>query len=200
MDYFVELANTPDVHEAIVRDDENQRRKANEPRPASEGKEANGRNMASRLLLREFLREEHPAAWATEIIHAFYECPAFAARVWTQLRYCRASRLRLAEHQLREASGWSWNKTVPHLRIKPYVEMFGHDPDKAVHDCGLALDDPDAVDELLRRSGLYPEPPSFLRTLMQAEGLKEDQYDARTRELLEKPDNVRELARRLGLA
>jgi hypothetical protein len=79
MDYFVELA-VPDVHDAITRE------------------QNAGSEEANDLLLYDFLRGEHPTAWVAEVVHAFYANPPFAARVWKNLRYCTASRRKLAAY------------------------------------------------------------------------------------------------------
>lgn len=185
MDYFVELANTPDVLEAIRRE-----RDRNLPH----AKEADD------LLLSEFLCEEHPTAWTIEVVRAFYRKPEFAASVWVNLRYCERFRQRLSEHKLRSENRW-WSSTkdgVP--AIREAVKKFGTEPRKAVQECSAAIREDKVIHGLMKESGLLPDPPTFLRTLMEAVDTSPDDYDDVTQRLLANPELVRRLARKTGVA
>ena len=83
MDYIFELAQHPDIHEAIAL--------------AATQDKGPGQAHARALRDLEFLREEHRTAWAAEVVHRFYREPALAAEAWRLLRYCRTFRLEIAE-------------------------------------------------------------------------------------------------------
>jgi hypothetical protein len=152
MDYFVELAGTTDVLEAIQRD-----------------KRLDHSQEADDLLLYDFLREEHPSAWTAEVVHAFYKAPAFAVRVWRNLRYCDGWLLTLAEGVLRDDSRWIHKARLAAVDpvSQQFQSQFATAPVAAVKGYAATLRDrPLTVDELCKQSGLHPEPPAFLRTLM----------------------------------
>ena len=185
MDYFVELASVPDVLEAIQRERDRKLSHAAE---------------ADELLLSEFLREEHPTAWMDEVVRAFYRTPEFAARVWVNLRYCESFRQHLSENKLRTESAWHWTKRTADPLIQPYADKFGKEPRKAVKECADAIREDRYVEGLIQECGLLPDPPTFLRTLMDAAGTSEADYDATTQDLLAHPKRVRDLAEEYGVA
>jgi len=119
MDYFLELAGVPDVREAIQLDESQD---------------------AKSLLLYDFLRDEHPTTRTAEVVHAFYKNHELASRVWRNLRYCNAERLKLAEHVLRNQGSWRWTSRltdVDPLSLK-YAPKFAEQPLEAVRAYGPA--------------------------------------------------------------
>ena len=185
MDYFLELASHPDVLEAIRRERDRNLKHA---------------KAADDLLLSEFLSEEHPTAWTIEVLRAFYRTPEFAARVWRNLRYCEGFRQRLSEYKLRADSRW-WSSTKDDVpAINEAVKKFGREPRKAVQECSEAIREDTIIERLIQETGLRPEPPTFLRVLMEAVETPASDYDDVTQRLLESPELVRRLARKTGVA
>jgi glycerophosphoryl diester phosphodiesterase len=180
MDYFVELAHVPDLLEAV------QRVRDREPRSAKE---------ADDLLQSEFLREEHPSAWIAEVVRAFYRTPALAARVWVNLRYCESFRQRLAEYTLGTESAWSWKTKQPVPVIQKYIDQFRTDPRAAVKAFAALIREDRHVEKLMGESALLPEPPGFLRVLLEAAKTAPADIDAATQDLLAHPDKTRALAK-----
>src|SRR4030095_15416943 len=149
MDYLFELASAPDVYEAITIDKQNKE--------------------ARELLFYAFLREEHPTTWTTEIVHAFYSKPEFAARIWKNLRYCETFRRMLARYVLDGLTTWvrqpDW-KDVP-ATARRYTDKFGTNPDAAVREYAEALkQDREEIDRVCDATKQYPPPPAFLRALI----------------------------------
>jgi hypothetical protein len=184
MDYMVELASHPDLLEAI-------------------GMETGTR--AESLKKVAFLAEEHPNAWIAEVVHAFYEDPAFASKVWVNLRYCATFTPRLAEHTLGErAKRLKWR---PRKRAdKPgapleHVKRFKEDRRAAIEGYAAVLGRNRAeIDKLCAEQHTHPEPPGLLNDLITAEGIESDKRDARIRALLADLKQVRALAESLKVA
>jgi glycerophosphoryl diester phosphodiesterase len=185
MDYFQDLASHPDVLEAIRRESD---------RNLAHAKAAHD------LLLSEFLREEHPTVWTVEIVRAFYRTPKFAARVWVNLRYCEQFRQRLSLHKLRAESRRSSSTDDGDPDIRDAVKKFGRHPREAVQQCSAAISKDEVIEDLMKKSGLLPDPPTFLRTLMEAVDTPKGGYDEMTQRLLANPEAVRRLARKTGVA
>jgi glycerophosphoryl diester phosphodiesterase len=194
MDHFLELAGTDGVKDAIslmVTQAGGQRPWANrQVSPAH-------RVRAEALLRYEFLEQEHVAAWIAEIVHAFYNDPSFAALAWKNLRYGTAARQRLAEFVLRDQARWPWLRALDVRNVDPSpgpdAEMYVTNPTEAIASYAARLAAaPDAVDDYCKATGVIPEPPSFIRALLDTTKTAPADYDATIQALLAtRPEDVR---------
>lgn len=132
MDYLVELARHPDILEAIHL------KSLDSSKPAVSLREV------------DFLATEHPNAWVVEVVHQFYANPEFASEVWANLRYCAASRRRLAELEAEKQSP-AWIR-----RQQPTEERV----DKSCMEAAKLLAAPARVDALCAKHGEYPKRPA----------------------------------------
>jgi len=80
VDYLLELAQDPDLREAIA---------------ITAGEQTNLSAEAcaslSELQRLQFLAAQHPNAWVIEVLHAFYEHPDLATQVWLPSRRSRGT-------------------------------------------------------------------------------------------------------------
>ena len=179
MDYFAEIAEHPDIDEALVR----VHRRVPYP-------EAIDRALAGDHLP----PSKYPGVWRAVLINAFHSNPDFAAEVWRALGSCRSGR----EHLLQVAKGrWlaRWSD--------PLRRALGLNDSASWDECVRTLDD--ASDQQIEqaRDGLKASHvgPAFIEKLVDLDrGIKarvktaSGRIDA-IRELIANPDNVWHIAR-----
>ena len=206
MDYLLELARNPDLQQAITI-------------TGDEEKDLTPAARASLLELQRvsFLATQHPNAWVTEVLHAFYEHPDLAKAVWVNLRHTDRNRTVIASRDLTDQSQrssswlnsmqswaartWSGWRGVDQLREedrprKQFVEQFKDRPDQTVLEYSKALGgNRPEVERLCRETAAAPDPPKFLSDLMTAEATTGNERDARAQELLSDPELARKIAR-----
>jgi hypothetical protein len=179
MDYMLELARHPDLLEAI------------------EHKSLDSSEPAVSLRQVKFLAKQYPNAWIVEVVHQFYAHPEFASQVWVNLRYCAAFRRQLAKDKAdKDLSRWSklWQSSAAHeTAVRQKTSELSSDPDQ--------------VHKLCSDSKVFPEPPTFLRDLIDScikswkgKKLRPEELDERIRKLLAKPKVVRWIASRQKIA
>ena len=207
MDYLLELALHPDVLEAI------------DSALNDEAKLTPEALASLRELKRvSFLATQHPNAWVTEVLHAFYAHADLARLVWVNLRHTDRQRRLVVSRYLSEESAkdgslgskikssplWSMTTSMgitktPKKTERPsesYVEQFKRQPEKAVSNLSKELStNRDQTEKLCRATEKPPDPPTFLADLMAAEGTPQSNRDKRTQEYLADPDLVRKTAR-----
>jgi glycerophosphoryl diester phosphodiesterase len=185
MDYLVELAEVPEVVDAIRLVTEQANGGGTWAGHAVTPEHA---ARARRLQLYDFLRQEHPQAWKAEVVHAFYGEEAFAALVWTNLRYCEPCRRHIAAYVLRDQHRKPTKRQLPvsDPDPAPFARTYASDRSAAIDGYAAALNEkPGVIDTLCaEKPELVPDPPVFLRTLLEADGTPPEDYDRRTRELL----------------
>jgi glycerophosphoryl diester phosphodiesterase len=201
VDHFIELADTDGVLDAIklvVSQAVSQAKGLPPWAGRAECADASAHQSRAQDLIRyQFLIEEHAVAWRAEVVRAFYACPDFASRVWTNLRYGTRCRERLAERVLRDQRRPSWLRTpsLHDVSCTPQVddlERYRTDRVAAVRNYADRLGrDPETVDTLCLTTGLIPDPPSFIRAVLDAADTAPADIDRRTRELLEmRPEDL----------
>jgi glycerophosphoryl diester phosphodiesterase len=182
MDYMMELAGQPDVEEALDLLARRHLALSSGARPAEPRSNEFKRALANVAYCGEQgLARDHPNAWLVELVHQFYAVPQLAADVWSELRYCRHFRLRLATVMTAAAKAMAGERTrQQHILVATMQERWAsksaaHIPedvftlDHAVHVFERALkrdQSRELIDALAVDAEMWPPIPPFIERLV----------------------------------
>jgi hypothetical protein len=173
MDYFAEIAECPDIDEALGR----------------LGHASSYPEGIRHMLDGHYqLSRKYPGVWRAVLINAFHLDPTFAAKVWRTLASCRSERERLAR-DAEARSPFSWSKLLrTPLGLAETSDETELDFNKA----------PDHEIEQVRNVLNRPYPgPAFIEKLVNLDELKTKTAVHRmnaVQELISNPDTVWEIA------
>jgi hypothetical protein len=179
MDYFVEIAENPDIQEALGRlyNEPNYPEDLQQTRPSEDG---------------PLLSDTHPSIWRAEIVNWFHLHPGFAAAVWRELAFCISERKRLA----RAAWTASW---LQRHRLQSIMKQIGLEAtaDEIEKERKFADATPANIEDLRKELGLEYRGPEFIERLIM--------LDSRPRStetiaaLITNVTEVKELAEKYGV-